>query len=338
MPSRRSPTMRPCPRCPPGRRTSRCSSGCTRCSALVAMAVDAVRAGRRALILEAAQLLDVASLGRDEAAPAGQCLGLVEDLALLRVADRDLARPPTLGPGVLERQPVATVGPLRADLERLAASQSEGGLQPQRHCRVRIGDPGKLATGQLPRLADIGDVLPVADAVVVVVAAVAVAPAQLLQLVVQVAHSVAAVGCLPRSCRLPLRRGASLSLVCRRSGQCFCPSRTPGRCGNHEGHGTPLPFRAELLLAAAARGIGVDGASCAKTIHRVSHCPKALGVPVGAMADMARGERTGADRVARSEVLTRLGARHVGSSLATAPAKRSCAGAACASSLLARAA
>jgi hypothetical protein len=59
---------------------------------LVAMAVDAVRAGRRALILEAAELLDVASLGRDEAAPAGQCLGLVEDLALLRVADRDLAR------------------------------------------------------------------------------------------------------------------------------------------------------------------------------------------------------------------------------------------------------
>ena len=65
-----------------------------------------------------------------------------------------------------------------------------------------------------------------------------------------------------------------------------------------------MPFR--LLLAAAARGIGVDGASCGKAIHRVSHCPKALGAPVGAMADMARGERAGGDRVARSEVLTRL--------------------------------
>ena len=58
----------------------------------MAMAVDAVRAGRRALILEAAQLLDVAALSRDEAAPAGKRLGLVEDVALLRVADRNLAR------------------------------------------------------------------------------------------------------------------------------------------------------------------------------------------------------------------------------------------------------
>ena len=49
-----------------------------------------------------------------------------------------------------------------------------------------------------------------------------------------------------------------------------------------------------------------------KAIPRVSHCPKALGAPVGAMADMARGERAGTDRVARTEVLTRLGARHVG--------------------------
>jgi len=91
------------------------------------------------------------------------------------------------------------------------------------------------------------------------------------------------------------------------SGQCFCPFRTPERCGNHEGHGTPLPFRAELLLAAAARGIGVAGASCGKTIHRVSHLPKALGAPGGAVADMTRGERAGADRVAQSKVLTRRG-------------------------------
>jgi len=111
-----------------------------------------------------------------------------------------------------------------------------------------------------------------------------------------------------------------LSLVCSRSGQCFCPSRTPWRYGNHCGHGTPRPFRAELLLlAAAARGIGADGASCWEAIHRVSHYPKARGAPVGAMADISRGERAGADRVTRSEVVTCLGARHLGSSLATAP-------------------
>jgi hypothetical protein len=56
------------------------------------------------------------------------------------------------------------------------------------------------------------------------------------------------------------------------------------------------------LLAAAARGIGADGASCGKAIHRVSHCPKARGAPVGAMADMSREEPAGADRVARWEV------------------------------------
>jgi len=36
---------------------------------LVAVAVNAVHAGRGALVLEAPQLLDVAALGRDEAAP-----------------------------------------------------------------------------------------------------------------------------------------------------------------------------------------------------------------------------------------------------------------------------
>jgi hypothetical protein len=49
-----------------------------------------------------------------------------------------------------------------------------------------------------------------------------------------------------------------------------------------------------LLLAAAARGIGFDGACCSKPVHRVEPLiPKALGAPGGAMADMARGERAG---------------------------------------------
>jgi len=48
-----------------------------------------------------------------------------------------------------------------------------------------------------------------------------------------------------------------------------------------------------LLLAAAARGIGFDGACCCKSLHRVEPFPKALGAPGGAVADMARGERAG---------------------------------------------
>ena len=52
--------------------------------------------------------------------------------------------------------------------------------------------------------------------------------------------------------------------------QCFCPSRPPKRCGNCKGHGTPLPSCAEVfLIAAAARGIGTDGACCCKSVHRV---------------------------------------------------------------------
>ena len=31
------------------------------------------------------------------------------------------------------------------------------------------------------------------------------------------------------------------------AGKCFCPSRTPGRCGNYKGPGTPLPFCAEVI-------------------------------------------------------------------------------------------
>jgi hypothetical protein len=55
-----------------------------------------------------------------------------------------------------------------------------------------------------------------------------------------------------------------------RSGKCFCPSLTPERCGNYKGHGTPLPLCAKVyLVAAAARGIGTDGACFCKPVHRV---------------------------------------------------------------------
>jgi len=51
---------------------------------------------------------------------------------------------------------------------------------------------------------------------------------------------------------------------------------------------------ASMTLAAASRFI------------ELSHSPRLWGAPGGAMADMARGERAGADRVARSAVLTRV--------------------------------
>ena len=79
-----------------------------------------------------------------------------------------------------------------------------------------------------------------------------------------------------------------------KSGKCFCPSQTPERYGNYKGPGTPLPFCAEIIhlpprhaawrrwrFAVARRSIGL------------SHFPKALGAPGGALADMARGERAG---------------------------------------------
>ena len=69
---------------------------------LVAVAMDAVDAGLIALVLEAAQLLHVAPVGRNQTALAGKALRLIQDAALLGVADRDLARATALGPAVLE--------------------------------------------------------------------------------------------------------------------------------------------------------------------------------------------------------------------------------------------
>ena len=76
---------------------------------LVSMPVDAVHACRCALVFEAPQLLDVASVCRNEAAPACQSLGFIEHQALLVVADRDLAGAAALGPGVLQRELVAPI-------------------------------------------------------------------------------------------------------------------------------------------------------------------------------------------------------------------------------------
>ncbi|MFA5810261.1 MAG: hypothetical protein WC935_08015 [Thermoleophilia bacterium] len=96
-----------------------------------------------------------------------------------------------------------------------------------------------------------------------------IAIAALLQRVVQIPHLVLARFNSFCSLLLPF----AILLVCE-----ACPvsvsvrperlsvagdSRDPGH------HSRFVPFA--LLLATAARGIGVDGASCGKSIHRVSH-------------------------------------------------------------------
>ena len=95
-----------------------------------------------------------------------------------------------------------------------------------------------------------------------------VALAQLLQLKYQVWHS--SSFCFSSSC-LQVAPGYRYVVAgVLMSDKCFCPYRTPGRCGNYKGHGTPLPFCAEVIsLAAAARGIGTDGDCCSKSVHRV---------------------------------------------------------------------
>ena len=100
------------------------------------------------------------------------------------------------------------------------------------------------------------------------IAADSVAPAQLLQFKVQVSHSW--LLCFSSSCRSLAPGYPYVVAGVLMSDKCFCPYRTPGRCGNYKGHGTPLPFCAEVfLLAAAARGIGTDGDCCCKSVHRV---------------------------------------------------------------------
>jgi len=106
------------------------------------------------------------------------------------------------------------------------------------------------------------------------VTAVAVALAQLLQFKVQVSHSPSlstSSSCLSVALGYPYVVADQLS-----SGKCFCPSRTPERCGNYKGPGTLLPFCAEVIhlpprqaawrrwrFAVASRSIGL------------SHFPKA---------------------------------------------------------------
>lgn len=94
-----------------------------------------------------------------------------------------------------------------------------------------------------------------------------------------------------------------------------------------------MPFA--LLLATAARGIGVDGASCGKPIHRDEPLTQGSGERLfGADLTCARWEEArGQDRIARSRLTMGQGAHHLGVSLAPAADNSSLAGASSASSL-----
>ncbi len=372
-------------------------------------AVDAVDAGPGALVFEAAQLFHVAHVGRDEAAPAGQYFGFIQQLSLFGIADGDFPGAAALGPAVFQGQCVAPVGPFGLDLDGFFPPQAEDGLQPQRHGGVRVCDPGQVVAPQGLCLADLGHVLAVAYAVVAVVAghhvlfanllgppaqlghavlqgaggqalglparhqvlhvlglqavgvqvpktaflqlvghevehafavalggvaAVAVAAAHLLELVVQVFHGgwwlmSFGVGCGVWGVVCPCRGsvvGSRFAVAgVYGSGQCFCPFRTPWRCENCWGHGTPRPLFAD---ACSCLGWPPRHAALASTGLAVARLAVDVG-PVpgpGCTVCSADKRRPAAGRWASAEGRTALRgapgdgrrARHLGPSLATA--------------------
>ena len=75
--------------------------------------MHAMNAGLRALRFEALQLVAVAQLGRNQAAIAGELLGLGQQRTLFIGADRHFAVFAALGPTLLQAQHVAGVRPGR---------------------------------------------------------------------------------------------------------------------------------------------------------------------------------------------------------------------------------
>ncbi len=151
-----------------------------------------VESGGGALVLEAAQLLGVGFVRRDEATLVGESLSFLARLPLLRLADRHFPRAAALGLGVLQGEYVAPVGPLGSDLDGLLPPQPEGSLEPQAHGRymeVGVRHPRQVVRLRSLRLADVGDVLPVADAVVVTIAGDDVVLADLLGPPAQFGHA-----------------------------------------------------------------------------------------------------------------------------------------------------
>ena len=124
--------------------------------------------------------------------------------------------------------------------------------------------------------------------------AIAVALAQVLEVVVEVTHGaprVAWAWSFPfiqsalRVARSSVLRGA------KGFGKCFCPSRAPQRSGNHKGRGTPLPFvQVALLLAGVARATGAAFVPVG-TSHAGSIDPRSKGVLRTRHVDPLTGDR-----------------------------------------------
>ena len=133
--------------------------------------MHAHEARRLGLLLVDLALRHVVAPARDQGAAPRQAAGVVEHRALPVVPDGDLPRPAALGPRRLQHDRAAPVRVRRHELDGLFPAQPERRLQPQRHPHVRIPHQRQAVRVQRAALVAVGDVRPVADAVVGVTAA-----------------------------------------------------------------------------------------------------------------------------------------------------------------------
>ena len=89
----------------------------------MAMAVESANADPLALIPKSFEIIAVGVVARRHQTLAlSEGFRLVDELPLLLSADGNLAFSPALGPGSLEYQSIATIGPLRDDLDSKRSS------------------------------------------------------------------------------------------------------------------------------------------------------------------------------------------------------------------------
>src|SRR6266536_5191639 len=106
------------------------------------------------------------------------------------------------------------------------------------------------------------------------IAAIAVMPAELLQVVVQIAHRYLRSISFLRAAKIVVERFLLLPRYMNQSGKCFCSPGAPmAAAGGSSEHGTPLPLCAVgLLLAGAARRfVGVAVNAPRGALNRESH-------------------------------------------------------------------
>jgi hypothetical protein len=124
--------------------------------------VHVVDAGGCALRLEALELPGIGHRLRDRASRSGEVLRLLENFPLRGVVDRHLPLAPALRPARLEDEAITTIGPLRPDLDRLLAPQTEGGLELEREPGAGVGELLQVASREFLRAADVrADAVPV---------------------------------------------------------------------------------------------------------------------------------------------------------------------------------